>query len=201
MQIDDRKEIASRWFDLAKGSTDRIDRFIYLWMTLTLAVHVYISRSRTIMIAESEPDKITDFFQSNRNQILAYLKNDKNWMGILGRKSIHYRGPIIDHPEIYVRNKLGTLQSFYMNHTQNIRFFRPEWQRGDKYAAAEQKEFREDATLLIARYVALVFHCIRDNVFRGAKLPDDFFDKELLSLVNPLLEDILLLTTNYLNKG
>lgn len=201
MQTDDRKEIAIGLFDRAKESADGLDRFMCLWMALTLVVHVNVSRSRNVMLNESEPDKVTDFFQQNRNQILAYLKEDKNWTELLSKKGIQYRSAVIDHPESYVRNKLGTLQSFYLNYTQNIRFFRPEWQRGDKYAAAEQKEFREDATLLVARYVALVFHCIRDNVFRGTKLPNDFFDKGLLFLVNPLLEDILLLTTNYLNKG
>ena len=120
------------------------------------------------MVKEDASDgiKIESYFVCHRQQILDVLKENKQSMLILAKRKGSVSGdPIVDSNE-RLRPQLTKLSAHYL---QN-----------------EDLDDKKHVTFL-----AGLFNRIRNNVFHGGKIYDDKEDIALLTVITPLLQEIL----------
>ena len=116
---------------------------------------------------KTDRKKIVNFFRDRRTLIFKVIKEHHTKMVKLAqRQGTKYGDPIVDTKNSELRAKFSKIVDYY---TQGI--------------CLDEGVFVE--------YVGELLNKIRNNLFHGGKVYDDREDTALISLVNPILQDVL----------
>lgn len=161
MAEDKRLTYSKKWFKKGIEIDDPFDKFIYLWIALVTAAQYSRASGNT------DRKRILNFFRGKRTLIFKVIKEHRKRMVKLAqRRGTKYGHPIVDTENPKLRTKFSKIVDFY---NQGIRL--------------DEGVFVE--------YVGELLNKIRNNLFHGGKVYDDREDIALISLVNPILQDVL----------
>ncbi|MBN1871834.1 MAG: hypothetical protein JW800_04600 [Candidatus Omnitrophica bacterium] len=175
MKKDLRYRYIQKWTRQARESEDPYDVFICFWTAMTITAQ--IDRLKLKMHHKEEDtnrEKIFDYFVKNKQEVFQVLKKNRDIMlKLIEMEGPKYKDPIIDTGDPALRNRFNELVLYYHG----------------KIPTFSQKRMAENMAELVSR--------ARYSIFRTTEIPDVEYDKALLQLLNPLLSDIVKVTTGY----
>ena len=167
MDTDQRVVFIRKWLKRANQADDVFDCFFSAWIALVVAAQRLRTASGRHVDDDSDRNKVVDYFKANTALIIPLLEERENEMRQLARrKGSRYGSPIHDTGNYQLREAFRRLSRFYMD--------------GEDLSEAERS-----ATL------ASLVNKVWNNVFHGVKVYDDAEDQEVLTLVNPILLQIV----------
>jgi hypothetical protein len=163
------KEFIERWYNKAIECEDCFDKFFSAWIALVIRARVELDDQD-----RSQPDvdriAIIHYFENRSEDILDAFKDiSENLKWLAERKGTGTALPILDvnpYSPQYLRQVFDELSLVWTGK----KVHKPRW---------------------IANAVAEMINHVRNNLFHGAKDPDDAADKELLDRINLLLIRVL----------
>jgi hypothetical protein len=166
--VDDRRLTFSRkWLGRAELADDPFDRFFSAWIALIALAQRLQTRLGIYLEADSDRQLVVAYFREQKGQVLVALALRTDQMRALARRrGTTHRNPILDTGNRKLRDQFAHLANHYSDATR-----------------------MDDTALVVA--VAELLNKVRNNTFHGIKVYDDREDVDLLTLVNPVLMEIL----------
>lgn len=167
------EDFVARWYARAMESEDCFDRFFAAWIALVIDARRHLDAAQ---LAQPDTDRIAvlQYFEAHADAVvraLGTLTEQTEWLA--NRRGAGTGQPILDvnpySPE-HLRRDFDELALVWLGKAER----KPRW--------------------VAAKAAEMVNH-VRNNLFHGAKAPDDEADRALLNMVNPILLEILSVRT------
>lgn len=170
IKADRRAQFTERWFKKAKVADDPFDRFFCLWIALVVAAQRTQTRYGLGTRNDTDAEKLKSYFGLKSDAVLEALNRSQAVVKKLGtRKGSDQQGAILDSGNKEQRKRFEDLSEHFLG--------RSGLDSGK-----------------VVEITAELLNKIRNNVFHGIKVYDDTDDQDLLNLINPLLESIIIST-------
>jgi hypothetical protein len=162
-------EFVERWCRRAAQGEDCFDQFFSAWIALVVEARRYLDAQQ---LAQPDTDRIAavQYFEKRAGLVLASLSRLQEQTVWLARRQGTATGkPILDvspYSPAHLRRDFDELAAVWLGQLK----LKPRW---------------------IAGKTAEMINHVRNNLFHGAKAPDDEADRDLLEHVNPILLSVL----------
>jgi hypothetical protein len=167
MKMDSRTQFKQKWFNKGCEADDPFDRFFCFWIALVVAAQRAQTQYGICRRNATDAEKVQSYFSLRSEGVLKALDLSQPWLQKLaGRKGTEYQDPILDTGDPRQRESFDALSQHFL-------------------------KLRDLDSYEVLETMAELLNKIRNNVFHGNKVYDDADDRDLLDLVNPLLESIL----------
>lgn len=169
--IDKRDLFIRKWFDRALSDQDVFDKFYGLWITLVVAAD-----KKATHLRRTDAERIQSYFILNKDKILFVMNQQRELIERLCRRvGTQFGNLILDIGNPYLRDKIR----LFVNHYSN----------NGEISDTEKVDI-----------LSIIINRIRNNTFHGRKVYDDEEDINLLSIINPIIESILVECELFLQK-
>ncbi len=163
---DRRSEFVKKWYGRGLKESDPFDQFFCFWIALAVAAAQWSTLQGNSPNDGTDRDKVIRYLTGHEEFVAGVLSSSPQLKCLAARIGSTHRNPILDTGKPELR---GKFQRF-----------------ADHYADCQRLDRGE-----LVETLGEILNKVRNNVFHGRKIYDEEDDIKVLTLVNPILKELL----------